>query len=227
MVKEAGHVVGGIAKLLLWPLRKIVDGANSALERFSSRVEKKLEGVPADRLLPAPATIAGPAALHYALLGDGEEVADLRELFENLLMSAMDSATAGSVHPAFVTVISQMTAEDAWVAKSITQHDYAAFNVFQQFPDGTKRPHGLYALLGIDAVKDPRLRARCISNLDRLGIVAVGGNSPSNPREYEELKKVVEADFPEGTDTWSLGTVVAVTPFGQQFLDTCVRVRRT
>src|SRR5678815_4358285 len=40
-----------------------------------------------------------PAALHYALLGDGDAVADLREMFENLLMSSMDRATANDAHP--------------------------------------------------------------------------------------------------------------------------------
>jgi hypothetical protein len=225
-VQEAGHVVGAIAKLLLWPVRKIVDGANNALDRLSSRVEKKLEGVPPDRLLPAPATIAGPSALHYAMLGEGDEVADLREMFENLLMSSMDRDTRSNTHPAFVTVISQMTPEDAWIAKSINRRDYAAFNVIEHHAQG-KRGHGLYTLLGLDVVKDSKLRARCISNLDRLGIIRIIGETASNHGEYEEIKKLIEADFPQDVDTWSSGKSIEVTPFGQQFLDTCVRVRRS
>jgi Abortive infection alpha len=222
-VQEAGHVAGGIAKLLLWPVRKIVDGANNALERLSARVEKKLTGVPLDRLLLAPPTIAAPAAMHYAMLGDGDDVADLREMFENLLVNAMDAATASAAHPAFVAVISQMTPEDAWIAKSINQHDYAAAAVSEHGTQG-KRSLGLYTLLGVEAVTDAAVRSRCISNLDRLGIIRITGETASDHSEYEEINKLVEADFPQ--DTWSHGQSIQVTPFGQQFLDTCVRVRR-
>lgn len=226
ILAPVGKTLGTAVEVLLAPVDIILGGLKGGLDRLKARLGRKLESVPEDRRLAAPATIAAPAALQYALLGEGDEVEDLREMFENLLMASMDSEKVANAHPAFVSVISQMTQEDAWIAKSITQQDYAACDVFQQTSEG-QRPHGMYTLLGIDAVKDSKVRARSISNLDRLGIITVSGSTPSNPHEYEDLKKVVEADFPEGTNTFSLGKAVVVTPFGQQFLDTCVRVRRS
>jgi len=43
--------------------------------------------------------------------------------------------------------------------------------------------------------------------------------------EWDELKQVIEAEFPNET-FHMYGGSVSVTPFGQQFLDTCVRVSR-
>ncbi len=44
------------------------------------------------------ATILAPAAFHYALPGDGDEVPELREMFENLLAASMYRDTAAKVH---------------------------------------------------------------------------------------------------------------------------------
>lgn len=77
--------------------------------KFSAHVEKKLDAVPPERRQQPPATIALPAALQYVLLGEGAEVAELREMFENLLVSSMDRDTAADAHPAFVSMISQLT----------------------------------------------------------------------------------------------------------------------
>lgn len=227
VLAPVGKTAGSAVELLLAPADLIIDGLKAGWARLKMRLGKKLEGVPSDRLLPAPATIAGPAALHYAMLGDGDEVADLREMFENLLMSAMDRETAADAHPGFVAMISQMTPEDAWVAKSITQRDYAAFDVVEHHAQNGKRLLGVYSLLGVDLVKDGKARARCISNLERLGIIQITEETPSNNAEYEDVKKLIEAEVPKELNTWGSGKSIRVTPFGEQFLDACVRVRRS
>jgi len=115
--------------------------------KFFARVEKKLEQVPDERRQPPPATIAAPAALQYALLGEAPEAAELREMFENLLASSMDSDTASSAHPAFVSMISQMSRDEARILKH---------------PD---------AYYGEDLGLTTERFEQCMSNLERLGIV--------------------------------------------------------
>ena len=90
VVAPIGQVAGAAINFVLWPVKLALDSANTQLGKLSARVAKKLETVPPERQLPAPATIAGPAALQYALLGDGDEVSELRELFETLLAKSMD-----------------------------------------------------------------------------------------------------------------------------------------
>jgi hypothetical protein len=92
--------------------------------------------VPPERQQAPPATLATlatPAALQYARLGDGDEVADLCEMFENLLVSSMDSAMAVNAHPAFVSMISQLTPDEARILKSIDRDDYALIQVFKSW----------------------------------------------------------------------------------------------
>jgi hypothetical protein len=210
--------------VLLAPLNLGLDVLKVGVDRLRARVKKRLEKVPPERQLPAPATMV-PGALQYALLGDGDEAAVLRDMFEDLLVSSMDRETAADAHPAFASLIAQMTQEEAWILKSIDRPDYAACEVSQNAEHG-KRSLGMYTLLGIDVVKDRKRRAQCISNLDRLGILRTSIDTAGDHREYDTLGKMIEAEHTD-KQTWSTGMSIQVTPFGKRFLDTCVRVRRS
>jgi hypothetical protein len=88
-VTAAGDTLGRLVRLALHPVELLAQG--DALhpvellaqgdERLMSTVERKLSLVPEDRLLPPPATIGAPAVRQYALLGDGDGEAELRETY--------------------------------------------------------------------------------------------------------------------------------------------------
>jgi hypothetical protein len=117
--QTAGQRLKRVAALALPDVAEM----RTRVAELEERVDRKLEAVPAERLVSPPATIATPAALQYALLGDGPEVAELREMFENLLAASIDRDTAASVHPAFVSMISQLTPDEARILKSIDRDD--------------------------------------------------------------------------------------------------------
>jgi hypothetical protein len=213
-----------VVRLALRPLELIVQGG----ERLMSNVERKLGGVPEDRLLPPPPTIAAPAALHYALLGEGAEVAELREMFENLLIASMDRNTVASAHPAFVSMISQLTCDEAWLLKSVEQPEYPLIWVHTYEPN-TKISHGIRSLLGVDLSIAPPLFQQYISNLERLGILRIVSRAMLVIEQYNQLEEMIKVEFgwnKAELDRASLqaGTI-EVTPFGRQFLDICVRHR--
>jgi hypothetical protein len=226
-----GDVAGGLVRLVLWPVKLAVDTMKEKLERFGERVAGKLEKVPPDRLLPAPATIAGPAALHYALLGDGDDVAELREMFENLLATSMDRETASDVHPAFVQMLSQLTPDEAWLLKSITKSDHAALFVQDfrgAFGDGT--PRGLWTLLGRGIGIDESRLPQYLSNLDRLGILAIDRlrTSLEDHDAYDKIEALVAAELRAAEPARQLSLSAAsihVTALGEQFLATCAKVQ--
>jgi hypothetical protein len=223
-VKAAGSTLGRVVRLALRPLELIVEGG----ERLMSRVERKLAGVPEDRLLPPPATIAAPAALHYALLGDGDDVADLREMFENLLVTSMDRNTVASAHPAFVTMISQLTPDEAWILKSIdlNRTDYALITA-QMSGKTTSEALGFRTRVGIGAGIDEARQLQYISNLERLGILRISDDPVANIegfREYGLLHDAIKSEFP-GRHPKILNGSIQVTPLGRQFLITCVCAR--
>jgi hypothetical protein len=61
-------------------LKTIAVRGQPAFDRLAARLTSKLKPVPGDRIVQPPATIEAPAVLHYMLLGDGDEVAELRAL---------------------------------------------------------------------------------------------------------------------------------------------------
>ncbi len=192
--------------------------------KFSAHVEKKLDAVPPERRQQPPATIALPAALQYVLLGEGAEVAELREMFENLLVSSMDRDTAADAHPAFVSMISQLTPDEARILKSIDRADYALINVYEVGSEGT-RLHGFRTRLGIGTGIDEARQHQYVSNLVRLGILHFNNNRPaSRPDEYKSLNEAIKAEFKDRAVTPSK-EAIEVTPLGRQFLDTCVHAR--
>ncbi len=169
-VKAIGGTLGRVVRRALRPLELLVQGG----EHLMSRVERKLGGVPEDRLLPPPSDHRAPAAFQYALLGEGEEVAELREMFENLLVTSMDRATTAGAHPAFVSMISQMTPDETWILKSITRSEYAATNV-QDFSERESNgvPRGLRSLLGRGIGIEGTRLSEYLSNLDLLDILRI------------------------------------------------------
>jgi hypothetical protein len=228
-VKAAGSTLGRVVRLALRPLELIVEGG----ERLMSRVERKLAGVPEDHLLPPPATIAAPAALHYALLGDGDEVADLREMFENLLVTSMDRDTVASAHPAFVTMISQLAPDEAWILKSIdlNRTDYALITAQMSGKTtsgkATNEALGFRTRVGIGTGIDEARQLQYISNLERLGILRISDDPIANIegfREYGLLHAAIKAEF-SGRHPKILNGSIQVTPLGRQFLITCVCAR--
>lgn len=84
--------------------------------RFAQDLESKSASIPPEDVIEPKASIAGPAIQGLAFSHEEDE---LKELYLNLLKSAMDRRVANSAHPAFVEVIKQMTATEAELLRSV------------------------------------------------------------------------------------------------------------
>jgi Abortive infection alpha len=220
VVAPIGAALGSATRLVLWPVRLALDTANAALEKLSARIEKRLEGVPLERRQLPPASLAGPAALQYALLGDGNEESILRGMFERLLASAMNRDTAGSIHPAFVTMISQMTPDEAVILKAVNRRSYAAVNVLERAPKGDHFVE-FRSLFGLGLGIDESRWNQYLSNLDRLGIIRVEEN-PDPQDDHAELLARLEPEYP-GRRMYFVHLSIVITPLGYEFLESCVK----
>ena len=96
------------------------------MEKLASKIEKILHGVKQEDLQPPPPTIAAQASLQYALLGDSDEAEILRDMFARLLAASMNKRESANVHPSFVSLISQLTSDEALLLKSIVHPSYAS-----------------------------------------------------------------------------------------------------
>lgn len=225
-------VVGLFNNVVLYPVKKANMSFKYKLENFASDLEKKTSNIPAENLQVPPTMLAGPIleALRYAY--DEEE---LREMFENLLASAMDTRKIAKAHPSFVNAITQMSPFDAKVFKKIVQENSLSFaHVVFNSPDGRGYyPNAMpyYFRQDIVSLGSPFLISMAISNLLRLGLLK------SNVVFFseEDIARIQNADFvkerykmfPDGKVEIHVdqeGIRVALDNYGASFAQTCIEM---
>ena len=109
-VGKTGEVLGRSINAALIPLRVVVWSLEKIEDWLVPKLEEKLAAVrPEDIETPNP-HVAGPLieALRFT-----DQDPDLREMFANLLATAMNKQTANDAHPSFVEAIKQMTSDEA------------------------------------------------------------------------------------------------------------------
>lgn len=130
-VRVAAHELGKTAVTLtkaintfLLPLAVMnyaVEKARRYFEqRFSVDFEEVARKIPADQIVEPKPSIAGP--ILQALAFAHEEV-PLKQMYLELLASAMDGRIARDAHPAFVEIIKQMTSEEARLLRRVVRDD--------------------------------------------------------------------------------------------------------
>jgi hypothetical protein len=113
--KQTGVLLEDIAKtirLALFPIQ--LSGALQ--DRFRDFVDRSVRRVPeAKRITPAP-QILGPVleAIKYE-----PNDTPIDEMFSNLLSSAMDTARVDTAHPAFTSIIKQLSSDEAVLLQSL------------------------------------------------------------------------------------------------------------
>jgi hypothetical protein len=107
------------------------------------------------------------------------------------------------------------------VVETIDRPDYPATHVYRMTEKGNL-PAGFRTMLGQDLELTPLRKQQFISNLDRLGILKISSETASNIAGYDLVEGLVKAEFGDEDLSLHAGRI-AVTPFGEQFLVTCVR----
>ncbi len=169
-------VVGFFNNVVLYPVKKANLTFKYKLEKFREDLETKTSKIPQENLQVPPTMIAGPVleALKYTY--DEEE---LREMYENLLTSAMDSRIAKQAHPSFVDAIKQMSPLDSRVLKEITTHQqFRCFEVlFTYNEQNAKRVYSYgmpnFFVEELEELGDPFEISTSIINLVRLGMIVI------------------------------------------------------
>jgi len=186
-VVEAANNLGKTAVTLtktinnvLVPLAAINFAFDKAREYFSGRfqqdIAEKAEAIPPEHVVEPKASIAGPTLQGLAFT---HEEPNLKEMYLNLLATAMDGRSSSLAHPAFVEIIKQLDSEDARLVQGALK-SATAIPIIQIH---RKLKTGGYNLLvhhfldlkdtvtGMP-VEDPQLPAM-IDNWIRLGLVEV------------------------------------------------------
>lgn len=222
-------VVGFFNSVVLYPVKMANLTFKYKLEKFEKDLQDKIKGIPDENLQIPPTMIVGPAleALRYAF--DEEE---LRELYENLLSSAMDNRKASRTHPAFVETIKQLSPLDAKIMSKIAELRQlrCAGIAFAIKGTGQIYAYGMPDFFAIELLEygDPFDVSAAITNLNRLGLIDIG--SAFNNCNYEELKnhsyvKMREDDFKKLGREMELqfnNLGINITNYGGYFVEICL-----
>lgn len=237
-VKEAAGNLGQTAITLtkainnvLVPLAAINFAFDKARAYFSGKFQQdmaeKAQAIPQEHIVEPKASIAGPTLQGLAF---AHEEPNLKEMYLNLLATAMDGRIASSAHPAFVEIIKQLDSEDARLVRGALQSDTATpiVQIHRKLKAGGYNLLVQHLLDLKDTetgqpVEDPRLPAM-IDNWIRLGLVEVAYDKHlSDPvyyswveqrPEFVRLKQVPQAD--EATIAYQKG-LLNRTELGKRF----------
>lgn len=113
---ESIVIISQTVKNCLLPLAAVNFGIEKSKlyfeKNFKKDLEEKTQSIPAENIVEPKASIAGPALQNLAF---SHEEANLKDMYLNLISSAMNSEKADDTHPAFVEIIKQLSSLEAQI----------------------------------------------------------------------------------------------------------------
>ncbi len=234
---EAGQGLVTVARLVtaaLRPVRTLAETVHQVFDRLDERLRARLGAVPPEQIVEPPANIAGPllAAYPYA-----EGAPPLREMFEQLLATAMNSKTQTQAHPSFVEILKQLSSEEAQIlhafAANADRHvGVIRLELVNKIKGGKASPTLLLTRYeNFESIKQ-WMRDRKLAyfdNLERLGLIEVcwpfrpwdGGRYDDIQIETARSALRATATSPDQLIEETRG-VIDITHFGKRFIRACV-----
>jgi hypothetical protein len=116
-LKQIGEGLGGFLSIAMMPLQMMGYQAEHWKNEFQKSLSKKASKIPEENLQPPDPIVVGPImhALGYTVHKE-----PLREMFTNLISTAMDSRIANLAHPSFTEIIKQINPDEAKILKTIS-----------------------------------------------------------------------------------------------------------
>lgn len=222
-------VVGFFNNVVLYPVKKANLSFKYKLDAFEKDLQEKIKDIPDENLQIPPAMIAGPAleALRYTY--DEEQ---LREMYENLLASAMDTRKVQETHPAFVDAIRQMSSLDVQVlSKILRERQLACVQIRFSF-DETKIYLGAmpkYFSPKLCDLGDPFMVSSSLTNLERLGLIEIEditllGFDYDSIKKHPYVLQRLEAykDTGKEIELQSTNYAIEINDYGRKFGKICL-----
>ena len=240
-VKQLGQSLETVMKTLnvtLAPFRLIVYGWDKIEKEVLPSIARKVRKIPEERRIKPNPSIAGPAleALRFTV-----DQPELREMFENLLATSMDSEKVQSAHPSFVEIIKQISPDEARIIRLFIENDHfpsisvlAADKIRYDLPMGNYNTLvANFCLMAEQASCDhPGLILTYVDNLRRLGFIEIfEGKHIAKPGYYNAIEKHpiikatidnITAHFGDARKPLIQKETIRVTALGKQFVYTCV-----
>lgn len=228
------NIFTNVAKIIelptIWSYHKVRDW-------IEPHLQERLKDVAEERLQAPPPEIGGP--IIEALRFEGQRP-DLRELYVNLLATAMDRETAQKAHPGFTECLRQMTPDEARImGRFDSLKGQPIVTLYERFDNGTKTIWlRRYSHIGRKAgceFPEWETTSAYLDNLARLGLLEIiedehiVDESEYTPLEQDpEIRsraRIIDAQSKNETTRPAYFIergFMRRTRFGAQFYDACV-----
>jgi hypothetical protein len=213
--RQVGSALETLFKVGLSPVSMLDWGFEQSKDWLKRNIEERVRKIPNDCLQAPPNNIAIPAVIAISMSSDAPE---LRELYTELLLKAMDSRTEPMVHPSYINIIGQLTPKEALVFVS-----FQGINTASLFQESNARHSHTKDLtiegqfenhccaLGLVDYENMQL---WLENLQRLKLVDL--------REYSEASYVEpDSDTPYPSVRNREDRYLDLTEYGRKFLIAC------
>lgn len=226
-VGKALETVTKTVNIALAPIKALVWGYEKIEEFITARVSEKLKNVPPEEIVTPSPQIAGPAveALRYS--GHDE---NLRELYANLIASAMDKKTLHKAHPAYVDIIKNLASDEAVLLKLFIGN--RSFPLIHALSESKVKPNGRvlfysnFTHLSISlAINHNELLPSYLDNLCRLGLLEIPSDTflvkegIYDPLENDEVWNSAKEEFAKSEKSLVFDRgFVRLTAFGKHFI---------
>lgn len=233
-IQELGkglHTLSKTIHIALAPVSALVWSYDQIRDFTISTLEQKLKNVPKENIIPPDPSIAGPALEALRYTGHKEE---LREMFSNLLATAMNSDVSSTAHPSFVEVIKQITPDEGKIIKYLGMKNFQPLiHLLRNVPigDGEANFYRNFSLISEQSdCQFVELTPSYLDNLQRLGIIEIPDGRHLTPIEEKYSPLEIHPRFLKLYD--ELNELKAspilqrryffLTDFGTQFHNACI-----
>ncbi len=214
-VQEAGKIAADTVKAL-----RLFTAPIQLLAHYQERLTKYFtrlqETVPEDKQIQAPPQIAGPIIEKFKYLDENNY---LTEVYLSLLQKAINKDEVSKAHPAFFTVIEQLSADEVLILHHLKNDDikYQVTHDVRFVPE--KKEAEIYnkdvigISLDLGSLNNKDYFEMSLDHMKRLGVISNKTkqepvfNDPDTMREQIGLVR---------TD------VIYLTEFGRLFVDACI-----
>lgn len=226
-------VVGFFNNVVLYPVKKANLTFRYKLEAFEDDLKEKIKNIPEENLQVPPAKIVGPVleALRYAY-----DEAELREMYEEMLATAMDNRKAQQVHRSYVDAIRQMEPLDAQVLRRINDYNQIVTTHVKLYLAESQQQYYINAMpyhynAELCDLGDPFQISASISNLLRLGLlISTAGFLNEGVAERIEKEPYVQECFGlyrqlQGGARINVSgdcDIISLDSYGRYFVDVCM-----
>lgn len=236
--KQIGQSLETVTKtvnIALAPIKALVWGYEKIEEFISTRVSEKLKNVPEENITTPTPQVAGPAVEALKFAGHDP---NLRELYANLIATAMDKSTIHQAHPGFVEVLKNMASDEAILLQTfISTYQYPLIDIRAKLKDGSSYTviYANYSHINRNVVLTrPDLTPSYLDNLCRLGILEIPAMVYITlPNTYEPLETDAELNGLKLKIEIGMGKkvdfqrkVILLTTFGKQFVQNVVNEKK-